>query len=114
LLQAYCIGTCTAIGVAGSLRGIFGYVLRGRSGAMVDFLKNYCVAYAAVASSSSVNVYSMRMGEMHTGVSVFDDTGAELGQSKVAAKQGIERTIYSRFAYVLPIFVVPALWNMAL
>ena len=76
---------------------------------------NYFIGYSAVATSSSINVYVMRMNEMKTGVSVNDEaTGEVLGNSKVAAEAGIYKTIMSRFTYCLPIFFTPALWNMAL
>lgn len=108
LFQAYSIATCTAIGVAGSLRALTPFLLKGRTGGIAA-LVNYFIGYAAVASSSSANVYAMRMNEMKTGVSVRNEaTGEELGLSQTAAASGIYKTMMSRVTYVLPIFFVPA------
>jgi len=114
LFQAYSIATATAIGVACSLRALTPILLKGRSGGLASFM-NYFIGYSAVASSSSINVYVMRMNEMKTGVSVNDEaTGEVLGNSKVAAAAGIYKTMWSRVTYCIPIFFTPALWNMAL
>eukprot|EP00354_Favella_ehrenbergii_P003330 CAMPEP_0170462006 /NCGR_PEP_ID=MMETSP0123-20130129/7682_1 /TAXON_ID=182087 /ORGANISM="Favella ehrenbergii, Strain Fehren 1" /LENGTH=237 /DNA_ID=CAMNT_0010727135 /DNA_START=30 /DNA_END=743 /DNA_ORIENTATION=- len=78
LLQAYCIATGTAIGVAGSLRAMSGLMLKGQTGGIAQFL-TYFIGYAAVASSSSANVYAMRMGEIKSGVAVRDEEGNEYG-----------------------------------
>ena len=113
LFQAYCIGSTTAIGVACSLRAMAPLLLQGRTGGLASLI-NYFIGYAAVASSSSVNVYAMRRGEIVTGVSVKDQEGTELGLSKKAAAQGVYKTMYSRMTYCLPIFALPALWNVLL
>ena len=55
------------------------------------------------------------MKELDTGILLRDDkTGEEYGMSQVAAKEAITNTIYSRIAYILPIFTTPFLWNMTL
>ena len=80
-MQAYTIATGTAIGVACSLRAATPYLLKGRSGGAAA-LVNYFIGYAAVASSSSANVYAMRCNEMTSGVAVRNEaTDEELGQS---------------------------------
>ena len=97
--------------MAGSLRALTPFLLRGRTGGVAQ-LVNYFIGYAAVASSSSANVYAMRMGEMTTGVNVKDEaTGEDFGLSKTAAAAGIYKTMWSRVTYVIPIFFIPALWN---
>lgn len=89
MLQAYSIATGTAIGVAGSLRALQSYFIGGRTGGLAA-LATYFISYAAVAASSSANVYAMRCGEIASGVSVKDEkTGEEYGLSKVAAASGI-------------------------
>jgi len=88
-------------------------LLKGKTGGAAQFL-NYVIGYAAVASSSAANVYAMRMGELGSGVSVKDASGEDYGQSKVAAADGINKTMLSRVTYTIPIFFLPALWNMAL
>ena len=76
---------------------------------------NYIIGYCAVAASSSVNVVAMRDAEMKQGIAVKDGaTNESYGVSKVAAKQAITDTVISRIVYVLPMFFVPALCNLAL
>ena len=43
-----------------------------------------------------------------------DEEGNEYGKSQVAARQGIYKTMLCRVTHNLPIFFVPALWNLAL
>ena len=89
-------------------------LLKGRTGGIAA-LVNYFIGYAAVASSSSANVYAMRMNEMKTGVAVRNEaTGEDLGQSQAAAAAGIYKTMLSRVTYCLPIFFVPAGFNTLL
>ena len=65
--------------MAGSLRALTPMLLGGRTGGLAA-LVNYFIGYAAVASSSSANVYAMRMNEMKTGVAVRSEkTGEVLG-----------------------------------
>ena len=81
LMKAYCMATGTAIGVACSLRVMTPYLLKGRTGGLAACM-NYFIGYAAVASSSAINVYAMRKNEIETGVSVKDETtGEDLGLS---------------------------------
>jgi len=102
------------MGVAGSLRALTPFLLKGKTGGLAA-LVNYFIGYAAVATSSSANVYAMRMGEMKTGVSVRNEaTGEDLGLSKAAATSGIYKTMMSRVVYCLPIFFVPAGFNTIL
>ena len=115
LLKAYAVATGTALAVACPLRAIVTPYLakKGRAGGAALLLANYLVSYCAVASSSCANVYAMRAHETVTGVAVKNEaTGEVLGKSKVAAKQGIQKTMLSRATYCVPMFVIPALWNM--
>lgn len=114
MAQAYCIATGTAIGVAGSLRAMSSVLLKGRTGALASFM-TYFISYAAVASSSSANVYNMRRGEIKTGVRVsHPETGEDFGLSKVAATAGVYKTMTCRCTYTIPIFFIPAAWNTVL
>ena len=94
--------------MAGSLRALTPFLLKGKTGGLAA-LVNYFIGYAAVASSSSANVYAMRMNEMKTGVTVRSEaTGEALGLSQAAATSGIYQTMLSRVTYCLPIFFIPA------
>ncbi len=87
VLKAYCVGTCAAVTVACGLRALTPLFTRGREKSAIALLATYFIGYAAVSSSSSINVYMMRVSEMDNGVSVKDDTtGESLGLSKVAAQ----------------------------
>lgn len=88
-------------------------MLKGKTGGFAAFL-GYFISYAAVASSSAANTYVMRMGEIKSGVSVSDEEGNVYGQSHVAAEQGINKTMICRCTYTIPIFFLPAAWNLML
>ena len=78
-------------------------------------MTNYVIGYCAVTASTCFNVYTMRASEMESGIAVRDeDSGKEIGLSQIAAKQAIGNTIISRIAYVVPMFVVPAMWTLLL
>jgi len=100
--------------VAGGLRAATPYILGGSKGTLA-LMMNYIIGYCAVAVSSSVNVVAMREKELVEGIPVKDEeTNEELGISKNAAKTAINNTVLSRIAYVVPMFFIPALWNLAL
>lgn len=114
LFSAYCMATGTAIGVACTLRALSPFLLRGRTGGIATAYNQF-VSFAAVASSSAINVYAMRQKETVTGVSVKDEaTGEDLGLSKVAATAGLNKTMLSRATYCIPMFAVPAMWTQFL
>ena len=114
LFTAYSKATAAAIGVAGGLRAATPYILGGSKGTLA-LMMNYIIGYCAVAVSSSVNVVAMREKELVEGIPVKDEeTNEELGISKNAAKTAINNTVLSRIAYVVPMFFIPALWNLAL
>lgn len=114
LLKAYMTATATALAVACPLRAIVTPIIQRQGATKLALLANYLVSYAAVTSSSCANVYAMRVSETETGVEVKNErTGEVIGKSKIAAWEGIKRTMLSRAAYCVPMFVVPALWNMA-
>ena len=96
------------------MRAATPYILKGRSAGLAQMM-NYIIGYCAVATSSSVNVVAMRQKEMDEGIAVKNiQTGEELGVSKIAAKTAITNTVWSRIAYVIPMFFVPAFGNIAL
>ena len=72
-------------------------------------MANCAVAYVAVAIAGFLNSYCMRMGEMDKGIKVFDDeTGEDMGISKVAAREAVLQTAGSRILMSAPTFVIPA------
>ena len=90
------------------------YFVKGGQGTLA-LMMNYIIGYCAVAASSSVNVVAMRDAELKQGIAVKDEvTNESYGVSKVAAKQAITDTVISRIVYVVPMFFVPALCNLAL
>ena len=88
-------------------------MLKGKTGGAAAFM-GYFIGYAAVASSSSANTYAMRMGEIKSGISVRDSEGNDYGMSKVAAEEGINKTMICRCTYTIPIFFLPAGWSLLL
>ena len=96
------------------LRTAANRALTGRSGPMVVLAGNV-INYSAVVLSTNANVYFMRRSELETGIIVRDEnTGTEFGSSKIAAQSAITSTMFSRLVYCIPIFFVPAIWNLGL
>ena len=59
-------------------------------GTLLGGILNSTVSYFVVAVGSTVNMVSIRKGELEKGVSVSSPDGLEvMGQSKAAAKKGI-------------------------
>ena len=97
-----------------ALRTAANRALVGKTGFAVAIAGNV-INYSAVALSTNCNVYFMRRSELDNGIAVRDDkTGTEFGNSKVAARDAIKSTMFSRLVYCLPIFFTPAVWNLAL
>jgi hypothetical protein len=87
-----------------SLRKATNILLAGRTGFFAS-VATPLVNYGAVASSSGLNVYFMRKGEIESGISVMDpETREVVGVSKAAAEMGVWKTIYCRWIYLVPIF----------
>ena len=96
------------------LRTAANRALTGRTGPMVVLAGNV-INYSAVVLSTNANVYFMRRSELETGIIVRDEnTGTEFGSSKIAAQSAITSTMFSRLVYCIPIFFVPAIWNLGL
>lgn len=60
------------------------------------------VPFVAVAAANCVNIPCMRSGELKNGTPIFDINGNRLGQSKVAAREGISQVVLSRVAMAAP------------
>lgn len=59
-----------------------------KGGTMI--LANSLISYVAVASAGFLNSYCMRMGEISRGIKIMDDqTGEEMGVSKLSAKKAV-------------------------
>ena len=114
LATAYCMACVVSIGVALTLRKAADRALAGKTGAAVAVAGNV-IGYSAVTIAGNANVYLMRQAELNKGVTLKEEkTGLEFGPSKVAASAAVWSTIWSRTAYLVPIFFTPALWNLAL
>ena len=103
-----------SIGVALSLRKAADRALAGRTGATVAVATNV-IAYSAVTLAGNANVYLMRQAELDKGITLREEkSGLEFGPSTVASSAAVWSTIWSRTAYLVPIFFTPVLWNFAL
>uniref|UniRef100_A0A8C7Z1J7 Sideroflexin 5b n=1 Tax=Oryzias sinensis TaxID=183150 RepID=A0A8C7Z1J7_9TELE len=65
------------------------------------------VPFTAVASANICNVGLMRHNELSEGVDVLDDKGNVVGSSKIAARNAIMETAFTRVVLPMPIFVLP-------
>lgn len=65
------------------------------------------VPFTAVAAANCVNIPMMRMKELQEGVSLLDQNGNKVGQSKKAATWGIAAVCVSRILMASPGMVLP-------
>ena len=89
-------------------------LLAGRSGFAVAIASNVIV-YTACMMATNANTFFIRRSELTNGIAVkHEQTGQEFGNSKVAAREAITKTMLSRASYCVPIFFFPAVWNLAI
>jgi len=82
---------------------------------MVASLVNYGTNWGAVALAGFCNFYSLRKGELVTGIQVKQlNSDEDFGMSQVAAKEAITKACIARFCYTFPMFFTPVLFNAAL
>lgn len=67
------------------------------------------VPFAAVVTAGIVNVFLMRGNEIRKGITVFDEHGEPVGESKKAAFLAVGETALSRVTNATPIMVIPPL-----
>src|SRR5271168_4761882 len=67
------------------------------------------VPFAAVVSAGIVNVFLMRIEEIHHGIQVIDDEGTILGNSKKAGFLAVSETAASRALNATPVMAIPPL-----
>ncbi|ROT80286.1 putative sideroflexin 1,2,3 [Penaeus vannamei] len=72
------------------------------------------VPFTAVAAANCVNIPMMRMKEIQDGVTLLDNNGNKLGESKTAAKKGIAAVCVSRILMAAPGMVLPPILMNAL
>lgn len=72
------------------------------------------VPFTAVAAANCINIPMMRMKELQDGVTLLDQNGNKVGQSKKAATRGIAAVWISRVMMAAPGMVLPAILMNAL
>ncbi|CAL8356009.1 unnamed protein product [Merluccius merluccius] len=65
------------------------------------------VPFPAVACANICNVGLMRHSELAEGIDVLDSDGNVVGSSRIAAKNAIMETAFTRVVLPMPIFVLP-------
>jgi len=100
LMQAYLSATGAALVVALGLSSVVKKLppIAGRY-----------VPFAAVAAANCVNIPLMRQRELIHGVPVFDENGNRLGESKIAARNAVGMTVFSRIVMASPGMAIPPL-----
>ena len=63
--------------------------------------------FGAVSTTSALNLYLTRKGELNTGIAVKDGLGKTVGMSKIAAAQALKQTALCRMLYCIPMFFIP-------
>jgi len=70
------------------------------------------VPFAAVASGNSINIPLMRRTELTDGIMLETAEGEKVGQSKIAARQGLSMVVASRVGMALPgMVMIPIVMN---
>ncbi|KAL3863033.1 hypothetical protein ACJMK2_004815 [Sinanodonta woodiana] len=65
------------------------------------------VPFVAVAAANCINIPCMRSRELMEGITILDEKGQKLGESKVAAKSAIGQVVFSRITMALPGMMIP-------
>ncbi|XP_078463664.1 sideroflexin-3-like isoform X2 [Lampetra planeri] len=65
------------------------------------------VPFAAVAAANCINVPFMRQRELIHGVSVADEHGVRVSESRIAARSAIAQVVFSRVCMALPAMAIP-------
>ncbi|XP_075924489.1 sideroflexin-3-like isoform X1 [Petromyzon marinus] len=65
------------------------------------------VPFAAVAAANCINVPFMRQRELTHGVSVADEHGVCVSESRIAARSAIAQVVFSRVCMALPAMAIP-------
>jgi len=97
----------SAITIAVGLRRGLTPLIRGREGTFLGQILSQMVNVGAVGSTSALNMFLMRKGELSTGIEVTTEDGKSIGMSQIAAKSAITQTAICRVVYILPIFFGP-------
>jgi len=70
------------------------------------------VPFTSVAVANSINLPLMRIGELQNGITVFTESGERIGESKIAARQGISMVVASRVGMASPgMVLIPLVMN---
>eukprot|EP00347_Sterkiella_histriomuscorum_P004262 403361121 len=114
LAKGYSGAVAASVLIALYSRTMMGPTLKRLSGSKL-ILANSALNYLAAAFAGAANLALMRSKEMRDGIQVQNKEGTETyGTSKVAAKQAISQTAFSRFVLPLPVLFFPAIANYAL
>lgn len=68
----------------------------------------------AVAIAGCANLMVIRFRELSEGISVYDKNGNELGRSKIAAIDGLTKTMGIRFGFQYPVCFVPVIASIGM
>ena len=60
------------------------------------------VPFAAVSAANSINIPMMRRSELTDGVPCFTESGERIGNSSIAAREGIAKVVLSRIGMAAP------------
>lgn len=58
--------------------------------------------FVAVAAANCVNIPLMRQGEIMSGITLVDENGNKMTESRLAAAKGISQVVFSRIFMALP------------
>jgi len=70
------------------------------------------VPFVAVAAANTLNIPLMRRSELQEGISLMTESGEKVGNSKIAAKEGISMVVCSRILMAAPgMVMIPLVMN---
>lgn len=108
ILMGYTAAVGASVGMGVGLKKLSANATKHMHGGSL-LLANCFISYIAVATAGFLNSLCMRMGELDKGIKVFDETGEDMGVSKVCAHTAVYQTAFSRLILSLPTFVIPGI-----
>jgi len=70
------------------------------------------VPFTSVSVANCINIPLMRRSELQNGIALFTESGEKIGESKIAAQQGISMVVASRIGMATPgMVLIPIVMN---
>ena len=106
--MGYTAAVVSSIGIGVGLKKVFFNMTKNLKGGNLT-LANCLISYTAVATAGFLNSLCMRKGELEKGIKIQDESGEDMGVSKICASKAVYQTAFSRIIMSLPTFTIPGI-----